>query len=149
MSQHPPWKRYVDATCCILRKDDVDGLLHQHTPNHNIHHGDGGGWISPDTKITRRMVNSALLCTVNRRTRTGTSTLGLIMKRGTVRCLYDHARCIAQQGQNLRKEEILLMKACVGNGYPRSFIRSASAAKPPRENDQEGEDGPPTVTSLT
>ena len=27
------------------------------------------------------------------------------LKRGMVRCLYDHARCIVQQGQNLKKEE--------------------------------------------
>ena len=41
------WKSYVDDTCSILRKDDVDGLLHQHMPNHKIHHGDGGQRVSP------------------------------------------------------------------------------------------------------
>ena len=58
------------------------------------------------------------------------------VKRGTVRCLYDCARCIAQQGQksNLKEEEDHLMKAFVGNGYFRSFICSASAAKPSREH---------------
>ena len=68
------------------------------------------------------------------------------VKRGTVRCLYNHARCIAQQGQNLREYENHLMKAFMGNVYPRSFIRSASAAKLPREHDGEREgDRSPTV----
>ena len=68
------------------------------------------------------------------------------VKRGTVRCLYDRARCIVQQGQNLKEEENHLTKALMGNGYPRSFIRSASAAKPPRERDEEREEErPPTV----
>ena len=48
------------------------------------------------------------------------------VKRGRVRCLYDRARCIVQQRWNLREEENHLM-----NGYPRSFILFASAAKPP------------------
>ena len=38
------------------------------------------------------------------------------------------------------------MKASMGNSYPRSFIRSASAAKPLREHDgEEEEDRPSTV----
>ena len=63
-----------------------------------------------------------------------------------VRCLYDCTRCIAQQGQNLEEEENHIMKDFIGNGYPRSFIRSASAARPPREHDGErGVERPPTV----
>ena len=38
------------------------------------------------------------------------------------------------------------MKAFMGNGYPRSFIRSASVPRPPRERDGETEEErPPTV----
>ena len=38
------------------------------------------------------------------------------------------------------------MKAFMGNGYLRSFIRSASAARPPREHNKEREEEkPPTV----
>ena len=32
------------------------------------------------------------------------------------------------------------MKAFVGNGYPLSFIRSASAARPPRKDDRDREE---------
>ena len=68
------------------------------------------------------------------------------VKKGTIRCLYDCTRCIAQQGQNLKEEENHLMKAFMRNGYPRSFIRFASAAKPWGEQDGEREeDRSPTV----
>ena len=64
----------------------------------------------------------------------------------TVRYLYDRARCIVQQGQNLKEEENHLMKAFMGNGYLCSFIHSVSAAKPLREHDGEREEErPPTV----
>ena len=59
---------------------------------------------------------------------------------------HKHTRCIVQQGQNLEEEENNLMKVFMGNGYPRSFICSASAAKHRREQDGERkEEGPPTV----
>ena len=70
-----------------------------------------------------------------------TCTLGLsiqhMWKRGMVRCLYAHARCTEQQGQNLEEEEDLLIKAFMGNGYPCSFICFASAARTPEEGRQE------------
>ena len=46
-----------------------------------------------------------------------------------------------QQGQNLKEEEDHLMKAFLGNSYPCSFIRSASAAR----EEGEVEERPPTV----
>ena len=72
------------------------------------------------------------------------------VKRGTVRCLYDLVRCIAQKGQNMKEEENHFMKVFVGNGYPRSIIHSASAAKPRGKQDGERkEERPPLSTSLT
>ena len=44
------WRRYVEDTCCILKKGDVDGLLshlNKHTTHHQIHHGVGGGGVPP------------------------------------------------------------------------------------------------------
>ena len=52
------WKRYVDDTCCILRKGDVDGL----------------NSIRPTIKFTMElepMVILTLLSIVKRRTQTG------------------------------------------------------------------------------
>ena len=70
------------------------------------------------------------------------------MKRGTVRCLYDCARSIAQQGQNLEDEKCHLMEAFIGNGYPRSFIHSASAARAPWEDEVEWEEERPLTVHL-
>ena len=68
------------------------------------------------------------------------------VKRETVRCLRNHARCITQQGQNLEEEEDHFMKAFVRNGCPRSFICSASSARTTREDKGEREEQtPPTV----
>ena len=36
------------------------------------------------------------------------------VKKGTVKCLYDHVRCIAQQRQNLMEEENHIMKPFIG-----------------------------------
>ena len=97
------------------------------------------------------MVNLTLLYTVNRLTQTGTCTLGPTIqrvKRGAVRCLYDCARCIVQQGQNLKEEEDHLMKAFMGNGYPPSFIRSAFAAQGSTMG-KGSRKGHPLSTSLT
>ena len=61
------------------------------------------------------------------------------MKRyGKVSLRLRQVHCSA--GQNLKEEEDHLMKAFVGNGYPWSLIRSASATKPPRERDGEREE---------
>ena len=51
------WKQYVDDTCCILRKGDVDGLLHHLNSIHptiftmEVEEGGGG---SPSFPITRK-----------------------------------------------------------------------------------------------
>ena len=43
------WKQYVDDTCCILRKGDVDGLLNHlnRMAHHQFHHGVKGGRVPP------------------------------------------------------------------------------------------------------
>ena len=70
------------------------------------------------------------------------------LKRGKVRCLYNHARCIAKQGQNLEEEEEHLMKASMRNGY-QHFICSAQAiARAPREDNWEGEEERPLTVYL-
>ena len=66
------------------------------------------------------------------------------VKRGTVRCLYSRARCIAQQGQNLQEEEDHLMKAFMENVYPHCFIHSDSAARAPEEDHGQKEGGEAT-----
>ena len=65
------------------------------------------------------------------------------VKKGT------RIRCIEWQGQNLEEEEEdHLMMAFMGNGYPRSFICSASTARAPRENDRVSEEERPPIVHL-
>ena len=69
----------MDDMCCILRKGDVDGLLHSLHPiiKFIMEMEEGGSLPFLDAKITRRMVNLTSLNTINRCTRTDTCTLGL------------------------------------------------------------------------
>ena len=53
------WKRYVDDTCCILRKGDVDGLLHHlngiHPPiKFTMEVEEGGSLPFLDARVTRK-----------------------------------------------------------------------------------------------
>ena len=146
----------MDDTCCILRKDDVDELLHhlnsiRPTIKFTMEVEEGGSLPFLDTRVTRKEDGKLDITVYRKQTHTDRylhfrSHHPTHVKRGTVRCLYNCARCIAQQGQNLKEEEDHLMKAFMGNGYPRSFIRSASVPRPPREHDGETEEErPPTV----
>ena len=95
------------------------------------------------------MKSLTLLFTAKRRTQTGTYTLGshhpTLVKRGTVRCLYDRARNITQRDESVKEEESHLMKTFIGNGYPRAFIRSAAAPRAPREPNDDDTEKPPTA----
>lgn len=141
------WKRYVDDTCCILRTSDVDGLLDhlnniRPTIKFTMELEGAGSLPFLDTKVTR-VANGKLDITVFRK-KTHTdrylhfeSHHPTHVKRGTVRCLYDRARNITQHNEKLKEEESHLMKTFIGNGYPRSFVRSASAPRPQRQHDDE------------
>ena len=76
----------MDDTCCILRKGDVDGLLHhlnniRPTMKFTMEVEEGGSLPFLDTRVTREE-DGKLDITVcsNRRTQTGTSTLGLTIQ---------------------------------------------------------------------
>ena len=119
------WKRYMDDTCCILRKGDVDGLL-----NHLNR-------IRPNIKFTMeleeegslpfldtRLANGKLDITVYRKKMHTDRYLHfeshhpIHVKKGTVRCLYNRARNLMQRNESLKEEESHLMKTFIGNGYP-------------------------------
>ena len=75
------WKRYVDDKCYILRKGDVDGLLHHLHPTIKFTMELEEGMSLPflDTKVTTRKEDGKLH-TQNRHTRTGTYTLGITIQ---------------------------------------------------------------------
>ena len=68
------WKRYVDDTCCILRKGDVEGHLNSIRPTIEFAMEVEEGGSLP---LGRRMVNWTLLYTVEE---TGTYTLDFIIQ---------------------------------------------------------------------
>ena len=141
------WKRYVDDTCCILRKGDVDGLLNhlnsiRPTIKFTMELEEEGSLPFLDTRITR-LANGNLDITVYRK-KTHTdrylhfeSHHPIHVKKGTVRCLYDRARNLTQRDESLKEEESHLMKTFIGNGYPRAFVQSASKQQTPREPDDD------------
>ena len=57
------------------------------------------------------------------------------VKRGVVSCLFHRARTVAR-GENVAKEEQHLTDVLRENGYPNSFITSASRPRPPRDQDE-------------
>ena len=73
------WKRYLDDTCCILMKGDVDGLLHylnsvRPTIKFTMEVEEGGSLPFLDMRVNR-MVNLTLLYTINRHTWTVTCAI--------------------------------------------------------------------------
>ena len=108
----------VDDMCGILRKGDVDGLQHHldsicPTIKFTMEVEEGGSLPFLDMRVTRKE-DGKLDITVYRKQMHTDRYLHFRshhltqMKRGR---LYDRARCIAQQGQNLKEEEDHLMKA--------------------------------------
>ena len=105
------WKRYVDNTCCIIKKGEVDQLL-QHLTS-----------ICPSIKFTMEVEREGKLPFLNnllRRNSDGSLDITVYRKptdtdrylsfqshhpvhakRGLVRCLHDRARNIVQLGGDL------------------------------------------------
>ena len=133
----------------MLRTNDVDELLShlnsiRPTIKFTMELEEGGSLPFLDTRVTR-VANGKLDITVYRKqTHTDRylhfeSHHPTHVKRGTVKCLYDRARSITHRNDKLKEEESHLMNAFIGNGYPRSFVRSASAPRTQRQHDNENE----------
>ena len=80
---------------------------------------EGGSLPFLDTRVTRKEDGKLDITVYRQQTHTDRylhfrSHHPTQVKRGTVRCLYDHTRCI---GQNLKKEKDHLMIAFMGNAY--------------------------------
>ena len=136
------WKRYVDDTCCIVKKGTVEGLLsHLNSVRPSIRFTveveREGSLPFLDTLLQRRDDGSLDVTVYRKPTHTDRyldfqSHHPSHVKRGLVRCLYDRARSITTRQDNLKKEECHLAEVLKQNGYPSSFIRSSSV--PSRRN---------------
>ena len=102
------WKWYVDDTCCILRKVDVDGLLHhlnsiRSTIKFIMEMEEGGSLPFLDTRIMRKADGKLHITVYCKQTHTDRyvyfrSHHPIHVKRGMVRCLYDCTRCHCTAG---------------------------------------------------
>ena len=134
------WKRYVDDTCCIVKKGTVEELLtHLNSVRPSIRFTveveKDGRLPFLDTLLQRRDDGSLDVTVYRKPTHTDRyldfhSHHPPQVKRGLVKCLFDRARTITTGQNNLRKEEHHLTRVLRQNGYPSTFIRSS--AKPPR-----------------
>ena len=152
------WKRYVDDTCCIVKKGTAEVLL-EHLNR-----------IRPSIQFTlelekdrtlpfldthlRRKVDGTLDVTVYRKPTHTDRYLNFRshqpnhVRRGLVRCLYDRARKVITSPDSLRREEKHLENVLKLNGYPTPFIRDSSTPTPRSPVEPQGElpeERPPLV----
>ena len=140
------WKRYVDDTCCIVKKGTEEGLL-QHLNS-----------IRPTIQFTMEVEEkskiSFLDCELHRKEdgrldvtvhRKATHTDRYLhfdshhpthVRRGVVKSLYDRARRVTTSDDNLQREIEHLNKVFYNNGYPNKFV--ADSARPLARIQQDG-----------
>ena len=141
------WNRYVDDTCCIVKKGTVEALLgHLNSARPSIKFTvevEKDGTLPFLDTLLRRKRDGTLDVTIYRKPTHTDRYLDFRshhpphVKRGLVRCLFDRARSVTSTQDNLQKEERHLAKVLKQNGYPGAFIRSSR--HPPR---QEGPKSP-------
>ena len=130
------WKRYVDDSCCIVKKGTMEGLLsHLNSVRPSIKFTveveKDGNLPFLDTLLQRRDDTSLDVIVYRKPTHTERyldfwSHHPSHVKRGLVRCLYNRARSITTWQDNLQKEECHLTKVLKQNSHPSAFIRSSS-----------------------
>ena len=153
------WKQYVDDTCCIMKKDAVDGLLHhlngvRPTIKFTMELEKDGSLPFLDANLTRKEDGTLNISVFRKQTHTDrylqfNSHHPVSAKRAAVRSLFDRARNITLQKEDLQKEDHLTA-TFKQNGYPLPFIRSISSMQkpstPPEDpDDEEPQEKPPLV----
>ena len=131
------WKRYVDDTFCILRKDLTEKLLHhlnrvRPTIKFTVKQEKDRALSFLDMLLRRREDGSLDVSFYRKPTYTNwylhfESHHPTHVKRGVVRCLHDRTRGIISTQDNLQKEVDHLAIVLKQNGYPANFIRDGSA----------------------
>ena len=141
------WKRYVDDTCCIIKRGAVTELLdHLNGIRSSIHFTvelENNGALPFLETLLRRNDDGSLDITVHRKPTHTDRYLNFYshhpihVKRGLVKCLFDRAKSITTTQENLQKEEEHVAEALKQNGYPSTFIGSSSRSSQGKEGDQE------------
>ena len=113
------WKRYVDDTCCIMKRDAVEALLHhlnevRPTIKFTMEREKDGSLPFLDTNLTRREDGTLNVTVFRKQTHTDrylhfNSHHPVSAKRAAVRSLFDWARNITLQKEDLRKKNTSLL----------------------------------------
>ena len=140
------WKRYVDDTCCIVKKGTEEGLL-QHlnsirpTIQFTMEVEEKGKISFLDCELHRKE-DGRLDVTVHRKATHTDRYLHFDshhpthVRRGVVKSLYDRARRVTTSDDNLQREIEHLNKVFYNNGYPNKFV--ADSARPLARIQQDG-----------
>ena len=122
------WKRYVDDTCSIAKRNTVEGLLnHLNSIRPSIQFTfelKKDGSLPFLNTLLRRRKDGTLNITVYRKTTHTDLYLNfkshhpIHVRKGLVQCLYDRARKVTTTPADLRKEEEHLENVLKLNGYP-------------------------------
>ena len=146
-AEHPPriWRRYVDDTFCVMKKTDVEGFLDhlnsiRPTISFIMEQEEDGKLPFLDTLLDYKSDGSLDVSIYRKPTHTNrylhfSSHHPRHVKEGVVSCLFHQAGMVAQ-GENVAAEEHL-RGVLEGNGYPETFVKTASkprrAAEPTEE----------------
>ena len=141
------WRRYVDDTCCIVKRGSVDALLdHLNSVRppiqFTVEQERDGTLPFLDTCIQRKEDGSLDITVYRKPTHTDrylqySSHHPQHVKRGLIKCLFNRAEGITLRTDNLRREKKHLTRVLKSNGYPGGFIRSATAPRPEQRSQQE------------
>ena len=153
------WKRYVDDTFYILRKDSTKELLcHLNgvrpTIMFTVEQEENGALPFLDT-LLRRREDGSLDVSVYRKSIHTDQYLHFEyhhpthVKRGVVRCLHDRVRGIISMQDNLQKEVDYLARVLKQNGYLTNFICDASAPPTQKTADVSSPGGTGEGTAFT
>ena len=120
-------------------------------PYYQIHHGAGERWLlplpgyQPNTKEDG-ILNISVFRKQTHRYLQFNSHQSASVKRAAVRSLFDRARNITLQKEDMQKEDHLTA-TFKQNGYPLAFIHSISSMQKPLEDpdDEEQQEKPPVV----
>ena len=139
----PPriWKRYVDDTFTITKKNNVDNFFNhlnqQHPSIHFTMETENNNKIAfLDTLVTREPDGKLHTSVYRKPTHTDQylafdSHHPQSVKRGIVKCLHDRAKRVITKPSGTAKEKKHLSAVLIANGYPLPFLQKVTKSKPP------------------
>ena len=134
------WKRYVDDTFCVMKRDEVD-VFFQHLNSirpsiqFTVELEDRGTLPFLDCKLTRISDGSLSIKVYRKNTHTDRylnfkSHNPSSVKRGVVKCLFDRAEKLVTTEVDMLNEKEHLSNVLERNDYPRSFVCSSTTHHP-------------------